>query len=209
MQRHFWILSIILLMGCSSFRSEPPVIGQLPEFELVNQNGQPVGLKDYQGKVWVANFIFTSCAGTCPMLTQRMKKVQEAIESMGSDSGNLPLKIVSFSVDPERDNPKKLADYAKSFKVNTEVWSFVTGPVDGITEMVVKGFKISMGKVPRGTANSGAEGKLKPGEIFDVIHGEKFILVDDKGQIRGYYDSDRKGINRLIADLKYLYKKIS
>lgn len=202
-RKSLWVLGFIFLASCSLNRSEPLVYGSLPAFELVNQLGQPVSLKNYQGKVWVANFIFTSCAGTCPMLTQRMKKVQEAIEGMGAAT-DLPLRIVSFSVDPERDTPEKLAQYAQSFRTNPKIWTFVTGPLDKVTETVVKGFKISMGKVPVQPGQ-----KLKPGEIFDVVHGEKFILIDEKGQIRGYYDSDPSGVQKLIADLKYLYKKIS
>lgn len=77
---------------------------------------------------------------------------------------------------------------------------FLTGPVDQVTDTVVKGFKISMGKVP--TAGDA-------GEKFDVVHGEKFILVDKQGRIRGYYDSTQKGIKKLMADFKYLLGKVS
>jgi len=116
---------------------------------------------------------------------------------------SLPAKIVSFSVDPERDTPEKLLVYANTYGADPKYWNFLTGPLDEVTQIVVKGFKISMGKMP-------PEGeKIPVGEIFDVVHGEKFVLVDDRGQIRGYYDSDSPGIEKLIIDLQSLLKKVS
>jgi protein SCO1/2 len=153
---------------------------------------------DWKDKVCVVNFIFTSCAGTCPMLTQRMKRVQDAIVGLGSEAPNY--QIVSLSVDPERDTPKRLAEYAQEYGARPEHWSFLTGPMDQVSETVVQGFKIAMGKVPR----EGYGAPAAAGEIFDVLHGEKFVLVDRQGKIRGYYDSDREGITKLIKDMKSL-----
>jgi len=201
----FGLSVIILVLGCNIQKKELPQLGVLPEFNLVNQDNKPIRLKDYQGKIWVANFIFTSCAGTCPLLTQRMKKVQRALRQMDQQKGTLPVRIVSFSVDPERDTPERLADYAKGHGADKQYWAFLTGPVDAITDTIVKGFKISMGKVPL----EGKDDKVNPGEKFDVVHGEKFVLIDEKGQIRGYYDSQSSGVKTLISDLKILLKNQS
>lgn len=199
--RKFCLLFLVIFgMGtaCSYNKPQMPVLGTLPEFHLVNEKGNEFGLKNLQGKVWVANFIFTSCAGTCPLLTQRMKRVQEAILDLGAQGQGL--QIVSFSVDPERDTPERLAEYAKNYGARPEVWSFVTGPMDQVSPTVVQGFKLAMGKVARGAPAA----QPSEGEIFDVVHGEKFVLVDQEGRIRGYYDSDRQGITKLVRDMKRL-----
>lgn len=195
----FLFFGLIFWVGaCSLQKTSLPDLGALPDFSLTDQNGQNVGLSQYRDKVWVANFIFTSCAGTCPLLTQRMKRVQEAIIKSGE--GTSQFQIVSFSVDPERDTPERLKQYAEEYGALPQVWSFLTGSMDQINRTVVQGFKIAMGKVKREDA------PVPPteGEIFDVVHGEKFVLVDGKGRIRGYYDSDRDGITRLIKDMKSL-----
>lgn len=195
----------MVFSGCHSSSGEFPNYGKLPSFQLINQDNQAVSLEDYRGKVWVANFIFTSCAGTCPMLTKRMKKVEGAIQGLTKGQEDIPFRIVSFSVDPEQDTPERLKEYAKEYKVDTTLWTFVTGPLGQITQMVVKGFKISMGKVPVGTQG----GEATAQEIFEVVHGEKFVLVDQEGNIRGYYDSNSSGIKKLLADMKTLLKKVS
>ncbi len=139
------------------------------------------------------------------MLTRRMKRVEAAILEEARTRPDLPLRILSFSVDPERDTPEKLKEYGKLFEVNPNYWSFLTGDVNQITKTVVEGFKISMKKIS--TASPNPEGE-NLGD-FDVIHGEKFVLVDASGQIRGYYDSDRAGITQLIRDMFVLEKKLS
>jgi protein SCO1/2 len=194
----FFLILIFGTLSCSFSRPALPELGTIPDFQLLNQSGKSFGLSDLREKVWVANFIFTSCAGTCPLLTQRMKRVQDAIVNLGEDSSHY--RIVSISVDPERDTPQRLLEYAQEYGARPELWSFLTGPVDQINQTVVTGFKIAMGKAPR-------EGEVAPpagGEIFDILHGEKFVLVDRQGKIRGYYDSDGEGITQLIRDMKTL-----
>lgn len=195
-------LSFLFWAGCNSFRQELPNYGNIPAFQLTNQDEQSVSKEDYAGKVLAVNFIFTSCAGTCPMLTQRMKRVQDSLEQSAKSGNKLPVRIVSFSVDPETDTPQRLKEYTKNYGVNLKYWDFLTGPLDQVKETVVQGFKISMGKVPQGE-------KPTSGEIFEVVHGEKFVLVDSQGQIRGYYDSNPSGIKKFISDMKRLAKKAS
>lgn len=199
----FVIACVMISSACNFSARELPRLGSLPEFHLLNQENRPVSLENYRGKVWVANFIFTSCAGTCPMLTQRMKKVEASIHEMAKERELPSLQIVSFSVDPERDTPEKLKKYAERFQTDPAYWTFLTGPVDQITRTVVQGFKISMGKV----LPEGVSGDATAAEVFDVVHGEKFVLVDTQGRIRGYYDSDSGGIKKLIADMSYLFNK--
>lgn len=201
--RKIFLLFILLILspGCEKFQKPPPVLGKLPEFALQDQHGQQIGLKDLEGRVWATNFIFTSCAGTCPMLTQRMKRVLMAIQGGALAPYQSQVGILSITVDPERDNPKVLSEYAKNFKVESPQWKFLTGPFAEIEKTVVKGFKIAMGKVP----SDKSEGE----EPYNVIHGEKFILLDDHGRIRGYYEVNDPGISKLIHDMKKLASGIS
>lgn len=196
------LFCVALLLVFSQCAKPLPKLGQLPDFQLQNQNGQSVSPKSFQGKVMAVNFVFTSCAGTCPLLTERMKKVQNFIESTQKDKKNSPYHIVSFSVDPDRDTPEVLRRYMKSYEVNPKVWSFLTGPYQDVEKIVVQGFKISMAKEPTDQAKKDSE---EP--VYDVIHGEKFILIDQAGQIRGYYDATEAGIYQLTQAMASLAKR--
>ncbi len=213
-QRRFWVsisflmCCVLLCLGsisCDWGKAPLPIFSQIPDFNLLNEQGKPISLQAMKNKIWVGNFIFTSCAGTCPMLTRRMKRVEAAILEEAKQRPDLPLRILSFSVDPERDTPEKLKEYGKLFEVNPNYWSFLTGDVEQISKTVVEGFKISMKKVALASPAPDQENQTD----FDVIHGEKFVLVDASGQIRGYYDSDRAGITQLIRDMFFLEKKLS
>lgn len=172
----------------------------MPVFQLSDQEGKAFTPEQLKGKVCLVNFVFTSCGMTCPMLTRRMKGVQDQLFEKYSEKIVDQARIVSFSVDPERDTPERLAAYAKEFGANPRLWVFLTGPLAEVTRAVVSGFKISMGKQPVET--------MGESEIFEVVHGEKFVLMDASGSIRGYYDSDRAGIKRMLADFDLLLKDI-
>lgn len=192
----------LLGVGCARGPKNLPVYGQIPSFQLIDQTQNKYGLADLRGKVWVADFIFTSCGMTCPLMTQRMKGIQDKLKNTLDEAQRSKINIVSFSVDPERDTPVRLAAYAKEYGADPRIWIFLTGPLADVTQTVVQGFKISMGKVPVPVGE-----KFPEGEIFEVVHGEKFVLVDSRGRIRGYYDSDRAGVSQLLADLQSLLKE--
>ena len=194
------LYGLLILCAAACQRKELPVLGQIPDFSLTSQEAKPFTQADMKGRVWVADFIFTSCGGACPLMTERMKKsIQTALHEMRAGGGEAPAKIVSFSVDPERDSPEVLAQYAKNHGAEPELWVFLTGPLEEITRTVVQGFKISMGKVPSQAPNQD--------EIWEVVHGEQFLLIDRKGRIRGYYSSEGNDLRRLLADLRTLVKE--
>lgn len=160
----------------------PAVIAKLPAFELTNQHGKPFGSKDLRGKVWVANMIFTSCRSICPRLTAQMMKLQKRYQKQGVD-----IRLVSISVDPETDTPKKLLDFAQTAGVDFKRWTWLTGPLAKIRALIIKGFKIHMGE------------KVKDANgLIDIAHTGKFVLVDRQGNIRGFYDSDDQGIDEVF-----------
>ncbi|WP_437580326.1 SCO family protein [Sorangium sp. So ce887] len=196
----FWIALVALvglvvpfLVGRAirGHAAEPPAIRiPLPAFELTDQRGQRFGLEQLRGRVWIADFIFTTCPTVCPKLTQRMKE----IDQRGRDLGDA-LHLVTFTVDPENDTPEVLAAYAASQKLPLDRWTFLTGPLDQIESTIIKGFKIAMGKT-----------ESSPG-LFSIFHGERLVLVDQEGVIRGYYEANNEGIPAILRDAGALVKQ--
>ena len=180
-------MSVLLLRP--ALRKEPPVLAELPQFSLLDEDGNAVHRDDLLGKVWIADFVFTSCADACPRMQSKMKFLQERLRP-SSQGGNVGL--LSVSVDPERDTPERLQTYAKAFGQRKGQWRYLTGDQREVERTVVKGFHIAMAKVPAGStdADRRPEGADPHLEAFDIMHGQQFVLVDRMGRIRGFYDAD-------------------
>jgi protein SCO1/2 len=163
---------------------EPPRLGALPAFRLTERSGRPLSLSDLRGRPWVADFIFTQCAGACPAMTARMARLRRDLPA--------GVSLVSFTVDPARDTPEALARYAAAFHAD-ESWHFLTGPQKDLYDLSVGGFKLAAMEVPAGEQAAGGDGPF--------LHSSKFVLVDGEGVIRGYYDStDEQAMRALVAD---------
>ncbi len=161
--------------------------GTVPEFRLTNQNGQPFGSSELKGKIWVADFIFTSCPGPCPLISSRMAEMQRPLEK--SD-----VHLVSFTVDPETDTPEVLRGYAQRLRAQPGRWDFLTGAVDAIYGLTRDGFKLAV--------SDGAE------ELGRPVHSTRAVLVDRRGIIRGYYDmTAADGVTTLLADTSHLLRE--
>lgn len=186
----FWFVGIALIIvgplgRAFSHRIPPPPTMKipLPAFELTDERGQRFGTEQLLGRVWVADFVFTSCPTVCPKLTARMADIQHRSRHLGE-----AFHLVTFTVDPENDTPERLAAYAQSYHANGARWSFLTGSLDQIESTVLKGFKIAMGKEP-----------TEPGStLFSIFHGENLVLVDQQGNIRGYYEANEVGEGELL-----------
>lgn len=164
----------------------PPELGQAPEFLLVNRDGRQVDSVELIGSPWIADFIFTRCALSCPRMTERMLGL-EALEPGG-------VRRVSFSVDPEYDSPQVLQLYADSWGISDPEWLFLTGEKDSIQRLVTEGFKLGLDDEP-------PPGAASPDE--PILHSTRFVLVDGTGVIRGYYDAFRpEELNRLARDYR-------
>lgn len=164
-----------------------PVYGEIPEFNLIDHHGEEINLDKLKGNVWIADFFFTSCAGICPRMTEQMTRVQEAFKN------NPRVKLVSFTVDPETDSVWVLSMYAKGWGAIDGKWFFVTGEKKKIYDLARRGFKLPV-----------EEGDGGPG---DFIHSDRFVLVDAKGRIRGYYGgTDPEEVDKLIKDVKLILK---
>jgi protein SCO1 len=175
-------------------RDQLPSFGPVPAFVLQDQTGAQFDSRSLAGKVWVADFIFTSCSQICPRLTEEMAKIQRYVINRGLDNR---VNLISISVDPERDTVERLAGYAKGFLAQPSVWKFLTGSQKEIEDAVVKGFKQSVEKEKDPASADG----------FSIVHGGRFILVDQKGQMRGFYDSaDLVEMERLRTHLAAIAK---
>jgi len=181
-----FIGAVFLQRSRAASHAALPVLLQIEPFSLVDQHGQAVALSDLRGQVWVADFIFTGCTSACPMLTSRMRSLQDSLARReGELRRKLPIRLVSFSVDPEVDTPERLREYAARFGADGQRWLFLTGSLAEINRAVTGSMKIPFEK---GGADTSA---------FDVMHGEHFVVVDGQGRIRGYFDADSEGMARI------------
>jgi len=171
--------------------AELPRYGQLTPFNLTDENGQNYGSYDLKGQVYMANFHFTSCPTICADLMRKLQVVQKRIKGLDKSL----VKIVSFTVDPKTDTPKKLFKYARDLKASPYVWKFLTGENTVLEKLLVDGFKVPMGK---------KEGEA---DMYDIAHTGKIVLVDHNGDIRGYYSTDDTSINKLMIDLGLLVNR--
>jgi protein SCO1/2 len=169
----------------------PPVMGQLPAFQLTDQDGKPFGLKQMKGEVYVVNFFFTRCPTICPALTRAMKSLQDRFQKH-----KLPVKLLSITVDPGFDTPIVMKKYAQKWGADTSRWTFVTGPMPAIRSLAIKGFRTAISR-PKKVAS-----------FEEITHTSKLILVDSKGQIRGrpdekgqplgYFGTSKLGLDELF-----------
>jgi len=161
--------------------------GTVPAFQLVNQNGQPFGSAQLSGKIWVADFIYTTCPGPCPMISSRMSELQKPLEK--SD-----VHLISFSVDPEKDTPQVLRGYAEKLQADPARWDFLTGPKSAIYNLSHDSFKLAV--------SDGSDERGIP------VHSTRMVLVDRRGQIRGYYDAtEADAVTKLLADTNHLLRE--
>jgi protein SCO1/2 len=176
-------VSVFAMTAC---KQEPalPRLFTLPDFSLTDQTGAAVTLNDLKGKVWVADFIFTNCGGTCPVMTEKMRALQNVLPP--------EVRMASFTVDPDRDTPKVLAAYAAEHGATRDRWLFLTGEKQALHDLCIKGFKLPLDE-SGGTVTE------------PIAHSTRFVLVDKQGEIRGYYSgTEAEELDRLSADAKKL-----
>lgn len=157
----------------------------IADFSFTNQNGKTITQKDYEGKIYVADFFFTTCQTICPIMTTNMTEVQKAF------SKNPKVMILSHTVTPEIDSVPVLKQYALKQGVDDSKWNMVTGNKKDIYYIARKSYlAVKTGK---------------PEEMYDMVHTENFVLVDTKRRVRGFYDGTKKeDVQRLIEDINWL-----
>jgi cytochrome oxidase Cu insertion factor (SCO1/SenC/PrrC family) len=161
--------------------------GTVPVFQLTNQNGQPFGSAQLSGKIWIADFIYTTCPGPCPMISNRMSELQKPLEKTD-------VHLVSFSVDPEKDTPEVLRGYAEKLQAESGRWDFLTGAKSAVFKVSQDGFKLAV--------SDGSDAQGIP------VHSTRLVLIDRHAQIRGYYDAtEPEAITKLLADTNHLLRE--
>ncbi|MBI4525930.1 MAG: SCO family protein [Deltaproteobacteria bacterium] len=167
--------------------------GKVPDFLLIERSGRQIGLADLKGKIWIADFIYTNCPDTCPVQSAQMKELQNEFMS------EKDLRLVSITVDPRRDTPKVLTEYADRFGAKPDRWLFLTGEKAAIYRLAQDGFRLGTAELPH---------EKRPTSGATHLHSPRFVLVDRKSEIRGYYPSiESDAIARLRRDLKTLLRR--
>jgi len=164
---------------------ELPVYGEVPAFTLIDQETSTVTRTTLSGTVWIVDFIFTRCAGQCPLISAQMATLQHACE------GIRDIHFLTVSVDPQHDTPHVLAAYAQHYGAHQEGWRWVTGTEEAVTQLVQQGFHLALG--------------YDGGPHEPITHSVKLVLVDRHSRIRGYYDAtESDAMVRLQQDARLL-----
>ncbi len=192
-QRLIWAFLAIVLIGVGLYslftflkgqEQQIPTVkladyGAVPQFDLLDQDGKPATRKNFDGHIWVADLVFTRCAGTCPMLTHAMLGLQRSLTAKSN------VLLASFSADPIYDRPAVLRKYADSYGADTKYWTFMTGSIPDIYSIAKDGFHLPVDSVGGDTGQP-------------IVHSERFALVDSRGHIRGYYDGTSNEVQQKV-----------
>ncbi|MDH5163527.1 SCO family protein [Heyndrickxia oleronia] len=183
----FILMTAILLIFLSACSNVNKSGDKLNDFTFTDQDNKKFGLKDLKGSVWVADFMFTSCATVCPQLTKNMSDLQKEIKDKGYDD----VKFVSFSVDPEIDTPQAMKDYAAKFNADFSTWHLLTGYSQEDIESFAKDNFQALVK--------------KPDNDTQVIHDTKFFLMNKDGElVKDYSTQDGFPLSEIVKDVKAL-----
>lgn len=167
---------------------------RISDFELINQEGKKVTQKDYEGKIYVADFFFTTCPSICPKMSGQLHRVYMRY------ANNDEVMLLSHTVMPETDSVPVLHEYAKKYKADPKKWIFATGDKKQIYALARRSYFAVKETIPEEIANEGDE--------HDFIHTENFILIDKNKRIRGYYDgTSEKEVDRLMDEMEVLLRE--
>jgi cytochrome oxidase Cu insertion factor (SCO1/SenC/PrrC family) len=189
------VAGAVLLGGCGPALTTGAAdddLYPLPEFKLTERSGRPVGLEDLRGKVWIAAFVFTRCAGPCTQVSGTMARIQHDL------AAEPDVVLVSFTVDPAYDTPQVLTDYGKRFGADPARWFFLTGEPATVYKLIREGFRL--------TAQPNEGSARTPGN--EVLHDTRLAVVDRRGHIRGYFQAtDPAAVAELEAKVRTLVQE--
>jgi len=210
LSRTIWVgVGLVIVLLCLSFvlsrvKERPaaapalPFIGQIADFTLTNQFNQPVTLDDLRGKIWVADIIFTSCAGPCPRMTRQMRGLQEALPKTSA------AKLVTLTTHADFDSPAVLKKYGEKYNADFSQWMFLTGDKVQIANLGIDSLKLT-------AVEKKPEERTDPADLF--IHSTIFVLVDKQARLRGVYETGGENVEwkdvqkELLAAIKQLERE--
>jgi len=177
-----WVSALAGLSGCSPLH-KLPAYGQIQDFELVSQTGQTITLANLKGKVWIADTIYTTCPGPCPMMSSRLSSVAREVARLSN------VRLVSLTVDPSHDTPDVLLDYSQRYHATPDRWLFLTGRQQMLNLVSENGLRLSP-----------VDGSLE--------RNIQFALVDANATVRGYYNAfDSARLKDLVTDTRQLARE--
>lgn len=197
-----------LLIACNNSKEKLPILGnreavtkivngkqitdtlyhQIPDFEFISQDSVKITQKDFVGKIYVADFFFTTCPTICPKMKTQMLRIFKKFKD------NPQVAILSHTIDPRHDTPSVLKEFSKNLGIQNSMWQMVTGDKTKIYEIGQKSYMVSATDDPK-----------QPGGI---VHSGAFILVDKNRHIRGIYDgTEPEKVDKLMADIEILLKE--
>lgn len=200
------VITVLPFLQRATLRAPEP-IGSLGSWQLVDEQGKPFGSADLKGKVWIASFFFTRCPSVCVPQQQALLSLQPHLEDLRGRAGVSPIEIVSFTVDPEHDTPAALSAYeqkmlqaagAPADSHRADDWKLLTGDREALKALLIQRFYVEMGE------KKAIEGKA---DLFDISHVSRFALVDQNGDLRGYWSTDDLGRGNLINAARLLAKQ--
>ncbi|MFT6716904.1 MAG: protein SCO1/2 [Saprospiraceae bacterium] len=195
--KHTFLLGTLMLISCQGADTLPiygerdfnvsgdTVFHSIPDFEFVNQFNEQINQDLYKGKIYIADFFFTTCPGICPIMTGELSRVQGELKGLEED-----VLILSHTVDPESDSTAVLLAYGKKKGADFSTWNFVTGTKSKLYRMAESYLVVA---------------NHNPGEDMEFVHSDKLVLIDKKGKVRGLYSGiETKEVDQLIRDTKTL-----
>jgi protein SCO1/2 len=188
-------LTLLPVLASQTLRAPPPV-ASLGQWQLVDHTGAALGSETLRGQVWVASVFFSRCPSVCPKQQKDFASILPHLQDLRSPD-KAPIRLVSFSVDPEFDTPDVLRAWAQKQGADLSRWSLVTGPEAAVKQLLVERMFLEVGqKTP------------VPGtDLFDIAHANRFVLIDQNGDVRGFWPTDELGRGNLINAARLLWKK--
>ncbi len=187
-----------VLIACEKKTEAPhvdplPIISKLPDFQLTNQLGAPITLANYQGKIWLADIIFTRCPGPCPLMTQTMAGLADTLPKKPE------VRFVTLTTDPKHDTPEILRQYAANLSADTNRWDFLTGDPAIIGKLATEGMKLA-------AVEKNPDDRESALDLF--IHSKSFVLIDQQGRMRAAFESSEPGLfDKVQAAIRQLLKE--
>jgi len=196
------LIAVLVVAGFGRLRAADTleVFSEAPSFSgLVDQDERATSGDQFRGKVVVANFIYTSCTDICPLLSARMRQLQERLRQ--ENLLGIQVQLLSFSVDPSRDTPEVLRAYAARNGADAGAWRFLTGSEEQLIPLIVEGFHLGVNVLPpQAATHDGEDGHAS----YEVMHSGRFVLIDRDWRIRAYYDGRDIEPDRVLRDVRQL-----